>query len=324
MTRTDFLALAGRLCLTAHMSKLSGYAGPSARSNPNPYLWHQYTGTRFVITAQTLLDLEYLIAYADPASSWARTPAAALYNGLHAPDADFNLLLQRLRYPISRASNPETLKSGLRTCLTDLADEIAGDLLSLFDTYTTEILPAHAELFSSAFATVDKDLRPREAELFDAVIETLHLRMPFPVEMFFVGHGTVFGAFTSQPSLSVIDVSRNAGLNLIETILHESVHGVERLNANNQSAYALLRRELSSRGLQRDTEAAWHALIFWNSASIIKQKIDPAYVDYGETFGVYDRAFKTQVVALRVVWNQYLQGDLSLSKAISLYVDKLT
>jgi hypothetical protein len=89
-----------------------------------------------------------------------------------------------------------------------------------------------------------------------------------------------------------IDVSRVAGPELVETVLHELTHVVD-LHTHDAGGEGLgdrLTRRLVAAGMSRQRAwDAWHAVIFASAAHAPRELVDGHHTDYALPRGLYER-----------------------------------
>jgi hypothetical protein len=294
-------------------------------SSPGPFLYRTVEGNFFSFKANKILDLHYLLLYNYDNDKYPfLAERLKVYKGILNPDLDFNWLFEQIRYPLSEIEEKRDMAQKLQSDFLKLSERIGNNLLEAYDVYEEMVWPSRRELFDTTLDYVAKDFQPIEALLFKQLVQSLNMQFKSPIPIFFVGEGTKFGGFTSEPSLTVINASQVKDLYLTETILHEAVHGVEHSNGSrSQSAYAMLSRALGQLKKTSAFKNAWHALIFWNSGELVRRYVDKRHIHYGEQFDVYDRAFKKERDLYSVYWNQYLDGMLTMGEAIGKITARL-
>lgn len=122
-----------------------------------------------------------------------------------------------------------------------------------------------------------------------------------------------------------IDVSRSAGLELCETILHEATHvadghtnAVGHLGLEDRFLLFMLDREIPSFGAILD---ARHAVIFVASGHQVRTVIDEGHVDYAMSRGLYDRL---RTPRLPDLWPRFASGELDERDLFNVLAEELT
>jgi hypothetical protein len=126
---------------------------------------------------------------------------------------------------------------------------------------------------------------------------------------------------TPDGPLSIVGVRGLDEATLLEVCLHEAIHAFDALPAPEPAPDALtrLRRALTDAGLDpRDPRFrdAWHTLFFVHAAEMVRRDGRPAYVDYAERSGVYERTGPAARLARRE-WPRVLDGEVTTDAFIA-------
>ena len=288
-------------------------------SSSSQYSYRSVLGNYFTFHVDKLLDCHYTLLFNSSASDrQALSQFDSLYRKLTMTDLDFNLLWEELRYPLVRVSGPEDLFQKIQQTLEEIARAISDNLLHAMPVYESRVFPAHKPRLDSALDFLEKTFLPREQLLYRELARSLSYAFKPPMPVYLTGSGTTRGAFTSEPSLTVINVSDLNDMDVAELVLHEVVHGAENLNqSRSQSALAILNAELKARDKSASFPSAWHALIFWNAGELTRRLLDPNHTQYGDRYGVYKRDFARERELYSRYWNAWLDGKMSLREALA-------
>ncbi len=287
-------------------------------SSPNLYLYRTVPGSYFAFHVNKLLDCHYTLLFDSSGGDGSTLKQFyPIYHKLMMPDLDFNLLWEEFRYPLVRATNPGDLSREIRKALEEIAAELSSNLVSAMPIYDTRVFARHKVRLDSAIEFLENKFMPHEDLLYEQLALSLNYEFRPPMPVYLVGAGTMKGAFTSEPSLTVINVAELQDMDVAELVLHEVVHGAENLNQTRpQSALAVLNAELKARNKGERFPSAWHALIFWNAGELTKRLLDKSHTQYGDRYGVYQRAFARERELYSRYWNAYLDGKMTMREAL--------
>jgi hypothetical protein len=300
--------------------------GPVGPEQAGEYVYRAVLGKYFTFRVNKLLDLHYTLLYN---YNKHRYPffekSLEIYKQVMEPSLDSNLFLEKIKCPISEAGGRAELASTLAEAFAEVIEHITENLFKAYGAYSEKIWPARKDSFDGAVSYIEKEFLPREGELYDRLAGSLNFEFKPPIPVFFVAEGTVHGGYTSEPSLTIININDISGIHLIETTLHEAVHGVETHNISKrpESACSLLSAELQRPKKNREFKEAWHALIFYNAGEIVRRTLDSNYIHYGEKNNIYNVAFRKQVGIYQLYWNEYLDRKITLRQAISQIANSL-
>ncbi|HZW10780.1 MAG TPA: hypothetical protein VFF69_12825 [Phycisphaerales bacterium] len=128
------------------------------------------------------------------------------------------------------------------------------------------------------------------------------------------------GAFTYRSPAGPVSIVGDNGLDddtLLEVALHEAIHAFDSMATGERTdALAQMRAALLAAGLdERDPRfrAAWHALFFVHAAEMVRRDGRSGYVDYGERFGVYEKAGGAAGL-MRDLWPRVLDREIELTE----------
>ena len=125
----------------------------------------------------------------------------------------------------------------------------------------------------------------------------------------------------SGHAVSVVGVASLDGLDLIETVLHESLHAADAMSSKDVTALNKLRSALTEAGVAPRTAAdCVHAVIFAQAAASVRRLADPAHTPVGaKPSGAYSRMSKPAQDAV-AIWTAHCDGSIDTSTAITRIV----
>jgi hypothetical protein len=303
----------------------SGCAALSDKNRTSEYVHRVVRGKHFTFIINKLLDLHYSLLASEALSrSNSVEKAEHFYGALFRKDLDFGLISDQIRYPIVEGANSREITLRVEDRFKSIANQFAAHLLESYHKYLVCDWPSRAAILESALSCFESRFLPYEEILFATLSKSLNYYFNEPIPVFLVMNGTVFGAFTSEPALTVINVCRISTEFFEEIVIHEATHGTESCNAaRSESALATLKRELSKHGKDSKFEAAWHYLIFWNSGELVRRYVNPQHLHYGKHVGIYDRRGKSETDLYRVYWNDFLDGKINTQEALAKVAERL-
>ena len=224
---------------------------------------------------------------------------------------------------------PETykLKTGQDIRLREKAVSLAQSLSRIEKPFLETIWPQHKRLIEAALAKVELTLGPKEQECFDYFIRHLGMeKSEFIVPVYLVAEASP-GAFTlwgkdEKRGVCVLSVTALQGSELIDAILHESIHALDLETKGEGNVLVELRSRLLKAGFSADDLVVRHGphmLVFIQSAETVRRHIDATYEPYGE--GVFVRpAIAPLLNVERPIWTSYLDGRISRDEALNRMV----
>lgn len=193
------------------------------------------------------------------------------------------------------------------------------------DWLTREWPPRRAALEAARAQLAARLQGPRAAALFEHFtgILDLHLaRAEAPVLL--VTRAPWPGAMTFRApgggGVSVVGLEGQAGSTLVEVALHEILHTLDELGADQETLLQRVRASLAAAGLSetdRRRRDAAHLLFFVHAADTVRRFVDPGHVDYGESAGLYARLGPYARV-VRALWPRYVAGELDADGFVTL------
>lgn len=194
------------------------------------------------------------------------------------------------------------------------------------------IWPKHQATLQRAAELITKTFRPKENECFAYIARHLKLSASLkslPVQL--VAEAPYPGGFTyfldSGERLIVIDVTRNEGTLLLESILHEAIHALDGIGSRTQATEMAthgtvlleVRERLRKAGVPvRDVQDAAHLLVFVQAAETVRRVIDAKHKPYGEVAEVYSKL--PRVAPVLTHWVKYLEGKTTREAALEQIV----
>lgn len=127
---------------------------------------------------------------------------------------------------------------------------------------------------------------------------------------------------TSSGYYTVIGLQGVSSEQLIETGIHEATHIIDALQPyNSKSILKQIRTEI---GLSdpAETDLFIHGLIAYNAGSLVKRFIDHDYQLSGIRSPGQQAGYAPYLSTWDLVWNQYLDGKIDSSKAVSRLVEE--
>lgn len=221
------------------------------------------------------------------------------------------------------AALPEEVNTG-RGALRFRAEAIAfaQALTAAEPAFLAERWPGRREAIEAAQASLEASFAAAHEPWMPFVLQHLAMKDPQDtVPVYLVGDGPWPGAVThrwGEGGVCFVAINAAAGSQLVETVIHESIHALDVSTSAEPTALTLLRQRLAEAGIapadprMRDVP---HALIFVHAAETTRRCIDPDHVDYGETEGVYQR-LNPGADIVRSAWRRYLEGELKLEPAL--------
>lgn len=282
-------------------------------------------GKRCTFVVNKLLDLHYsLLASGTLRALPQFAESLNFYESLFRQNLDFALISDKIRYPIVAAQSRSEIEYWVQELFKSMAQQFTTNLLNAYRDYLEWIWDDRAPVLEAALKCFELKFLPYEEALFDALVASLRYAFDKRIPVFPVAEGTIYGAFASEPPLTVINVCRTPEKFFNETILHEATHTAEDYNAARpDSALAILKRELVERGKGNKFAEVWHCLIFWNSGELIRRYLDPSHAHYGQHIGLYDSSGERASELFRSYWNAYLDGKMSMEAALENIAQRL-
>lgn len=197
------------------------------------------------------------------------------------------------------------------------------------------IWPQHQATLQRAAELINKTFLPKENECFAYIAKHLKLSASLkslPIQL--VAEAPYPGGFTyflrDDERLIVIDITRNEGTLLLESILHEAIHALDGIGSRTQatemaaSGTVLLevRERLRKAGVPvRDVQDAAHLLVFVQAAETVRHVIDAKHKPYGEVAEVYAKL--PRVAPVLTHWVKYLDGKTTREGALEQIVQEV-
>jgi hypothetical protein len=190
--------------------------------------------------------------------------------------------------PLATAAGVDAAADGLRAAMATAAEELGAALRAAEPHFRAAVWPRRRPVVEAALATLRTAIAPRFPALVRRQADVLGLVWPDQVDAFLVTDGyDRFGAY-SHPL--TVDVSRVAGDELHETVLHELTHvGDLHTGALGKECLGdrLVRRLVQTGASRRRAWDAWHAVIFAASGRTVRDVLDPDHTDYAARHGLY-------------------------------------
>lgn len=176
----------------------------------------------------------------------------------------------------------------LRQAIVTTGKDLARALQEAEPYFHGEVWPDRQAAIRTALGTIEETLAPRFPVMAARHSTLLDLAWPDTIDVYLVTDCYDFGGAYSHPL--TVDVVRNTGLRLCETVLHEATHVADVHTAETGSTTLgdRLISMLVARGLDRRTAFnLWHAVIFAASGARIREALDSYYVDYAVDYNLY-------------------------------------
>jgi hypothetical protein len=230
------------------------------------------------------------------------------------------------------AALPEPYERRGRTMsIRDDAVRLATALEELMPGFARDRWPARRAELERQITFLRREFMPRHQEALAFMMRSLAISDPgVTVPVFLVTATNPPGAMTYSlrggGSASVVEATIGGDHDLLlETILHESSHALDRASRGGGSAFATLRALLEKRGLVPRDDAYHtvpHTLMFVQAEETVRRLFNPDHVAYGEATDLYQRTGATAVV-VREIWPRYLDGELTRDEALRRIVESL-
>lgn len=166
----------------------------------------------------------------------------------------------------------------------------------------------------------------REAAIFKRLAANLGVRIDdVRVPVYLVTRAPWPGAFTHRRigggGITFVGIEEDVPYELLETVVHESIHTLDLLTPDNRSLLVELRQRLSAAGVDPRTARSWvHGLFFYEAAACVRAFYDPDYVDYGERRGVYAR-LRDVCETEAPLWEAYTTGLIDRDRVVAAILE---
>jgi hypothetical protein len=141
-----------------------------------------------------------------------------------------------------------------------------------------------------------------------------------PIVIYASTYASWFGAYTTTVTGPHVTLSTNAIGNqesyALESILHESAHAAEFLDASQ----AMMSADAAKQGAALEPQLS-HVMLFYTTGEIVSSVI-PSHIPYAERFGLWSQTSEMTRLkeALTVAWKPYLAGHSSFEQALDSVV----
>ena len=232
------------------------------------------------------------------------------------------------------AKYPETYKTrtGEIIPLRERAVRLGQALMAIEKPFKEKVWPQHQRLIEESLTKIELTLGPKEQECFDYF--TRHLGMETAaqiVPVYLVAEMPLSGGFTmwgkdDTRGVCILNITTLKGSELIDAILHESIHALDLETKGKGNVLVELRERLLKAGFAADDVVVRHAphmLVFIQSWETVKRHVDSSAQPYSE--GVFTRPALEPLVKVELpIWTEYLDGKISrddaLTKMVSAFV----
>ncbi len=222
-------------------------------------------------------------------------------------------------------------RRGRTLSIRDDAVRLATALGERLPSFTAELWPAREAELNARISYLESAFIPKHREALAFMMDSLGIADPgLTIPMFLVTQTNPPGAMTyylrGGKPVSVLDVTVGGTDDLLlETLLHEATHTLDRASKDSTSAFDTLRKLLVERGVAAGTDAYHdipHTLMFVQAGETMRRLYNPEHVAYGDATDLYERSGNAAVVE-REVWPRYLDGDLGREEALGQIVESL-
>jgi hypothetical protein len=184
--------------------------------------------------------------------------------------------------------------------------------------------PARRAELEAARDVLAGTLRQHGVAAMQHLCRALELRYPSqPIPVFLALEMPPPGGVTHrlrERGVCFVGVRAHAGTQLLEVVLHESLHALDLLAENRDSAFQKMRSRMRTLGYaESDPEYRdlVHTLFFISAGDAVRAIVDPRHEDYGQVTGYYER-IANLVATERTLWRHRMAGRLDVEQAISL------
>ena len=188
--------------------------------------------------------------------------------------------------------------------------------------------PAREKALEEAEARIRAALDDRGPALYARLHQTLGLRIEgVAIPVYLVTTAPWPGAFTHRRfgggGISFVAVEDGLS-DLVEAVVHETIHALDIETPGPESLLVELRRELAAAGMQPRATRDWvHTLFFLEAGACIRTLLDPEHVDYGDRTTLYARS-RPAVDVERPLWMAYTAGELERAELVAAIVAAAT
>jgi hypothetical protein len=143
-----------------------------------------------------------------------------------------------------------------------------------------------------------------------------------PIVIYATTYASWFGAYTTTVTGPRVTLSTNAIGNqetyALESILHESAHAAEFLDASQ----ATMAADAAKQGTTLEPQLS-HVMLFYTTGEIVSSVI-PSHIPYADRFGLWSQTPEMTRLkgALTIAWKPYLEGRSSLQQALDSVVQR--
>ena len=223
-------------------------------------------------------------------------------------------------------SLPESVeRAGQTIPVRDLALPLARRLVSMLKENPQDLSTLAHRSLDPKRQTIDAAFK-KYPRLVASALESLEIANPAStVPVVIVSTMPAPGAATYRDAngraVSVVGTGSLDGSDLVETVLHESLHAVDAMSSKDVTALNKLRTALTDAGVAPRTAAdCVHAVIFAQAAATVRRVVDPAHVPVGaKPGGAYGRMSKPAQESV-AIWTAHCDGTIDTSTAVARIV----
>lgn len=210
-----------------------------------------------------------------------------------------------------------------------LATRLARSLAAVEEHWLEQVWPAHEERLAARREQLEAQLG---GERGGALYRELCTRMRMQarelcVPVVLVSRAPWPGAVTFRDAqgagICIVGIEGLSESLLAEVVVHESIHALDLATADQETLLMALRRALEKAGLDprgRRVQDSAHALFFVFAEELVRRRLDPEHVAYGEREGVYAR-LDAPVEATRALVRELLDGALATDDFLAALVE---
>jgi hypothetical protein len=200
-------------------------------------------------------------------------------------------------------------------------------LVELEPRFLKSVWPERLQRLTAAEEALRRELGPHEAACLQQILRSLEMRDPgVVIPVYLTVDGPDPGASTSatldERGVCFVSISMARGSQLVEAVLHESIHALDIATRGQPHVLNELRGQLVEAGisrLDRRWRDAWHTIMFLEAASAVRSLVSPGHEDYGDVAEYYAKVADIAAIE-RPIWQAYRGGEMSRAEAISRIV----
>ena len=218
---------------------------------------------------------------------------------------------------------PETLhlRGGGEVAFRHPCIEAAVAVAAIEERWREEEWPRREKSLAEAEARLSALLEEKGSAIYARLHETLGLRVrDVDVPVYLVTAAPWPGAFTHRRygggGVSFVALEDKLS-DLVEEVVHETIHALDLETPGSESLLVELRRELAAAKIEAQAVHDWvHTLFFLEAASCVRDLIDPEHVDYGDRTTLYARS-RPAIDVERPLWKAWTAGEIERSELVA-------